>query len=71
MAALLPFWLGDEKLMRRTMGASLLAGPIFHCYRQATFGFPYYPTPAEQDLERDVRIMLAHIERAQKDLAKL
>jgi hypothetical protein len=68
VAALLPFWEGDEKLMRRIMGDSLLSPTIFHQYRQAFFQFPYYPRPEEQDLVRDVRIMIAHIGRWSRDL---
>jgi len=68
VVALLPFWEGNASRMRKIMGDSLLTAPVFHRYREATFQFPYYPRPEEQDLVRDVRMMISHIERWQKAL---
>ena len=68
VAVQLQYWGGDEKCMRRTMGASLFAPTVFQKYRQATFIFPYYQYPEEQDLVRDVRLMIAHIERSKDAL---
>jgi hypothetical protein len=41
---------------------------LFPNRQECTFHFPYYPNPEQQDLARDVQLLLAHIARSQKKL---
>jgi hypothetical protein len=68
VAALLPFFLDDAKAARRKVKESLLYAPVFAQYREAIFGFPYYPEPGQQDLVRDVKWLLDHCKRHEKAL---
>jgi len=67
VAAMLPYW-NSEAAMRRVLGANLQAASVFRKYHEAVWHRPFYPHPEEQDLVRDVRLLLSHIERSKKAL---
>jgi hypothetical protein len=65
----LPFYEGDERACRRALeGETFERLPCAHKWRRGFFYMPFYPDPRQEDLIRDVKIFLRHIERQSKAL---
>ena len=69
ITANMPFYENDERACRRALeGETFERLPCAHKWRRAFFHLPFYPNPKEQDLIRDVKVLLAHIARQSKNL---
>jgi len=64
--ALLPFWEGDERQIRKDFDFHRV--PVIHLYRKAIYTVPSYENPKDRDIVRDVGLLISHIEQWSKKL---